>query len=50
MWNIYKININNYSYSNIINSNQFSFNSKQLLFIYDNWGTNHLEGRYKENV
>ena len=50
MWSIYKININNYTYSNIINSNQVSFNSKQLLCIYDNWSINNLEGRYKENV
>ena len=50
MWSIYQININGYSYSNIINSNQVSFNSKQLLCIYDNWNETNLEGRYKENV
>jgi hypothetical protein len=31
MWSIYQININGYSYSNIIYSNHVSFNSKQLL-------------------
>ena len=50
MWSIYQININGYSYSNIINSNQVSFNSKQLLCIYDNWNETNLEGRYKENI
>ena len=50
MWSIYQININGYFYSNIINSNQVSFNAKQLLCIYDNWSINNLEGRYKENV
>ena len=50
MWSIYQINKNGYSYSNIINSNQVSFNSKQLLCIYDNWNETNLEGRYKENV
>ncbi len=43
-WGVY-ININGYSYSNIINSNQVSFNSKQLLCIYDNWNETNLEGR-----
>ena len=50
MWSIYQININGYFYSNIINSNQVSFNSNQLLCIYDNWNETNLEGRYKENV
>ena len=50
MWSIYQININGYSYSNTINSNQISFNSKQLLCIYDNWNENNLKGRYEENV
>ena len=50
MWSIYQINKNGYSYCNTINSNQVSFNSKQLLCIYDNWNETNLEGRYKENV
>ena len=49
IWSIEKTS-NGYSYENVIDSSQTNYNSKKLLYIYDNWNKENLNGRYSNPV